>query len=131
MSFILEYPKKKKYLKSSIGFLISNSILEGVFLSTYSFKESEELFNILTKKYGKPNVINVANADWPYSGYYWKGTKDGFDILLAQSMEKLNIEGENISGYTTEVYFVKQDLKIGKMETRETVLENFIKAHKQ
>lgn len=132
VDFLINYPKKKKYLKSSIGFSIdNNNKLLGFFISTYNFKESNKLFDLISKKYGKPIIIHIANNNWPYSGYYWKQTKNGFDILLSQSQEEINNGDEKVVGFSSEVYFIKHDLKFGNMETRETILENFIRSHKQ
>ena len=134
IQFKSDYPKKKPYIKSSIGFLVNNQIenkILGFYISTKNFKESAEIINVLKHKYHNPKTIHIANEHWPYSGYYWKNTFDGFDILLSQSKEEISKNDKNINGFFTEVYFVKSGLKIGNMKVRESIVENFITRHTQ
>lgn len=129
IQFKSDYLKKKPYIKSSIGFLVNNqneNKILGFYISTKNFKESEEIINELKHKYHNPKTINIANENWPYSGYYWKNTFDGFDILLSQSKEEISKNDKKINGFFTEVYFVKSGLKIGNMKVRESIVENFI-----
>lgn len=134
VQFVLDYPKEKKFLKSEIGFLVNNqndNLLQGYFIVTKNFKESEALMTVLKKKYGEPKVISEADNAWPYSGYYWKATKDGFDILLEQIKSKVTIGQKETKGVETNLYFVKTGMHYGNMEDRETVLQSFITTHEK
>ncbi len=134
IGFMLDYPKEKQYLKSEIGFLVDNqedNVLQGYYIATKNFQESEALMQKLKKKYGQPQVISIATDAWPYSGYYWKNTKDGFDILLEQIKNKVVIDQKEIKGFETNLYFVKTGIHYGNMKDRETVLQSFITSHEQ
>jgi hypothetical protein len=134
IGFMLDYPKEKKYLKSEIGFLVNNqddNVLQGYYIATKNFQESDALMAKLKKKYGQPQVISIATDAWPYSGYYWKNTKDGFDILLEQIKNKVVIDQKEIKGFETNLYFVKTGIHYGNMKDRETVLQSFITSHEQ
>ncbi|WP_123868176.1 hypothetical protein [Chryseobacterium lactis] len=132
--FLVDYPKEKKFLKSEIGFLVNNqndNLLQGYYIVTKNVKESDVLMMALKKKYGEPKVISLATDAWPYSGYYWKNTKDGFDILLEQVSNKLATDQKEMKGFETNLYFVKSGIHYGNMEDRETVLQSFITSHEQ
>ncbi|QPQ52316.1 hypothetical protein H3Z85_02085 [Chryseobacterium indologenes] len=134
IQFVVDYPKEKKFLKSEIGFLVNNqkdNLLQGYFIVTKNFKESESLVAALKKKYGEPEVISTATDAWPYSGYYWKKTKDGFDILLEQVKSKVTTDQKEAIGFETSLYFVKSGIHYGNMEDRETVLQSFITTHEK
>ncbi|MGN7867051.1 hypothetical protein [Chryseobacterium sp. 22458] len=134
INFLVDYPKEKKYLKSEIGFLVNNqndNILQGYYISTKNFQESDHLMASLKKKYGQPTVISVATDAWPYSGYYWKNTRDGFDILLEKIRNKVITGQKETKGFETNLYFVKSGIRYGNMKDRETVLQSFITSHEQ
>ncbi|PVZ82786.1 hypothetical protein C9426_28605 [Serratia sp. S1B] len=130
IKFSLDYPKEKPYLKSEIGFLVNNqqdNVLQGYFISTYSCEESKSIQQILKQKYANPIVVREATDTWPYSAYYWKGTTDGLDILLAPTKQEFNYEGKEYNCSSTSLYMIKSGLRIANMDYRETVLFNFIK----
>lgn len=134
ISFLKDYPKEKKYLKSEIGFLVNNpndNLLQGYFIVTKNFQESDALMAKLKQKYGAPKAIFTATDTWPYSSYYWKNTKDGFDILLEQIKNKAATDQKEIKGFETNLYFVKSGIHYGNMQDRETVLQSFITSHEQ
>ncbi|GEN69721.1 hypothetical protein [Chryseobacterium rhizosphaerae] len=134
ISFVQDYPKERKYIKSEVGFLVENqkqNALSGYYITTKNFKESDALSAALKKKYGEPKIIIEATDRWPYSGYYWQGTKDGFDIMLEQVKKKISVDQKEIKGFETNLYFIKTGSHYGNMKDRETVLQSFITRHEQ
>ncbi|MCJ7932861.1 MAG: hypothetical protein MUW56_04325 [Chryseobacterium sp.] len=134
ISFLQDYPKERKYVKSEIGFLVENqneNTLAGYYITTKNLTESEALMAALKKKYGAPKVIIEATERWPYAGYYWQNTRDGFDILLEQVKKKFTIDQKEMKGFETSLYFIKAGSHYGNMKDRETVLQSFITRHEQ
>lgn len=133
INFTQNYPKAKTYYNSKIGFLVNNqwqNKILGYYITTKNFEETNLLMEALKKKYGEPKVINLATEDWPYSGYYWQGTEDGFDILLNLTKQEFTQDNKQIKGYETDLYLIKSGLHYGNMKDRGTILQSFITRNK-